>query len=167
MKKTLTIRPPEERAEAPALNKKGRGWSISESRLDAIHEAAREAKRHPTPAQTLLAEALAAAELGKYRPHCQVVIGSALVDFACKPLRVAIAIDEEDGNAALDQRRDRSLAEVGIKLLRFPAAAVLADVDAVVATITAELKANWQDRRARPSRPVAARPRGPGSSYQR
>ena len=125
MKKTLTLRPPEERTEAPALKKKGRGWTIAESRLDAIHETARELRRNPTPAQTLLGDALAAAELGKYRLRRQVVIGSAIVDFACQPLKVAVEIDEPGADPDIERRRDQSLAAVGIKLLRFPAEAVL------------------------------------------
>ena len=32
-------------AEAPALKKKGRGWEISDSRLDALDEQAREMRR--------------------------------------------------------------------------------------------------------------------------
>lgn len=151
MKKTLSVRPPEDRTEAPQLQRKGRGWAISESRLDTLHEHAREMRRNPTEAQTTLAEALIRAELGKYRLRRQVVIGSAIVDFACQPLRVVVQIDDElIGDSALDRRRDNSLEEVGMKVLRFPAADVFADVDAVVATIVAEMKSRWQEQRAKP-----------------
>lgn len=160
MKKTLTIRPPEERTEAPQLQKKGRGWNIAESRLDTLHETAREMRRHPTEAQTVLGEALVAANLGKYRLRRQVVIGSAVVDFACQPLNLAVGIDEPDANAELDRRRDASLAEVGTKVLRFTAAEVLADVEAVVGQIVAALKARYDEQRGRPR----ARPAGRGYS---
>ena len=41
-RKTLQLRDPSEGADAaPVLKKKGRGWEISEKRLDAIHERAR------------------------------------------------------------------------------------------------------------------------------
>lgn len=159
MKKTLSIVPADERAEAPKLQKKGRGWNISESRLDTLHENAREMRRNPTEAQSVLGEALVAANLGKFRLRRQVVIGSAVVDFACQPLKLAVEIDEPDANAELDRRRDASLAEVGTKVLRFSAAEVLADVDAVVAAIVAALKARYDDQRARP------RPRPAGSGY--
>jgi very-short-patch-repair endonuclease len=149
-KKTLTLRPLEERAEAPVLKKKGRGWNIAESRLDTLHETARELRRDPSPAQTLLGDALTDANLGRYRLRRQAVIGSAIVDFACQPLKLAVQIDEADANAELDRRRDRSLAQVGIKVLRFPAWAVLEDVEAVVASIVAEMKARWADQRVRP-----------------
>jgi very-short-patch-repair endonuclease len=151
VKKTLSVRPLDERTDAPKLQKKGRGWSIAESRLDTLHETAREMRRAPTEAQAKLGEALIAANLGKFRFRRQVVIGSAIVDFACQPLKVAVEIDEPDANAELDRRRDRSLAEVGIKVLRFSAAEVLADVDAITMRIVAELKARWQEQRARPA----------------
>jgi very-short-patch-repair endonuclease len=150
MKKTLSIVPPEERTEAPKLQKKGRGWNIAESRLDTLHETAREMRRNPTAAQTALGEGLIAANLGKFRLRRQVVIGSAIVDFACQPLKLAVEIDEPEANAELDRRRDASLAEVGIKVLRFPAADILADTDAVVTAIVAALKARYDEQRARP-----------------
>ena len=150
MKKTLSIRPPEERPEAPVLKRKGRGWNIAESRLDTLHETAREERRNPTAAQEHLAEGLLAANLGKYRLRRQVVIGSAIVDFACQPLGLAVEIDEPDADVLLDQRRDRSLGEVGVKVLRFPAEAVMADRDAVVEAIVAALKSRWTEQRNRP-----------------
>jgi very-short-patch-repair endonuclease len=166
IKKTLTLRPPEERTEPPVLQKKGRGWNIAESRLDTLHETARELRRHPSEAQTRLGEALAAANLGKYRLRRQVVIGSAIVDFACQPLKVAVLIEEPGANPELARRRDHSLAEVGIKVLRFPADAVLADADAVVAQIVAEMKARWEEQRAR-SGARRVRPQTAERGYQR
>ncbi len=82
------------------------------------------------------------------------MIGSAIVDFACQPLKIAVEIDEPDANAELDRRRDRSLAEVGIKVLRYPAAEVLADVEAVTGKIVAELKQRYDEQRARRPRPA-------------
>jgi very-short-patch-repair endonuclease len=150
-KKTLTVRPLSERTEAPVLQKRGRGWNIAESRLDAIHELARANKREPTAAQALLAKTLAAQELGKYKLHRQVVIGSAIVDFACQPLKIAVSIDE-GGDPALTQRRDKSLEAVGVLVLRFAAAEVLADPEAVAAAIVAAMKARYDERgRSKPS----------------
>lgn len=147
-KKTLTVRPLDERTEAPALQKRGRGWAISDKRLDAIHEQARRNRMQPTEAQKVLGDKLAEQELGKYKLTRQQVIGSAIVDFACNPLKVAVSIDE-GGDPAVTARRDRSLEAVGIHLLRFPAADVLADPDTVVQTVIAAMKARWEERRAR------------------
>lgn len=157
MKKTLTVLPLSERTEAPALEKRGRGWTIAESRLDQVHAMARANKATPTPAQALLAEKLGEQELGKFKLTRQQVIGSAIVDFACQPLKIAVSIDE-GGDPALVQRRDKSLEAVGIQVLRFTAAEVLADPDAVVASIVAAMKARYTQQRSRP-RPTQA-PRG-------
>ena len=155
-KKTLSARPLSERTEAPPLQKRGRGWNIAESRLDAIHEMARANKREPTPAQALLGEKLGEQELGKYKLHRQVVIGSAIVDFACQPLKVAVSIDE-GGDPVLTRRRDKSLEAVGVQVLRFTAADVLADPDAVITAIVAAMKARWTQQRARPRSAPAQR----------
>ncbi|MFM5884162.1 MAG: DUF559 domain-containing protein [Novosphingobium sp.] len=159
-KKTLTILAPEDRADAPAIEKRGRGWTISKARLDAIHEQARIAKLNPTEAQKALSAALNEANLGKYKLTRQQVIGSAVVDFACNPLKIAVSIDE-GGDPALLTRRDQSLAAVGVNLLRFPAADVLADPAAVVAQIVAAMKARYDERgrarreQRRPPRDIA------------
>ena len=56
-RKTLSLNPEAaSSAEAPALKKKGRGWEISDKRLDALHEQARELRRHSTEAHKALAE---------------------------------------------------------------------------------------------------------------
>jgi len=145
MKKTLTVRPLDERTEAPALEKRGRGWAISEKRLDAIHEQARRNRMEPTEAQQVLAAKLAEQELGKFKLTRQQVIGSAIVDFACNPLRIAVSIDE-GGDPALTARRDKSLEAVGVLLLRFAATRVLDEPDAVVAEIVAAMKASYDER---------------------
>ena len=155
MRKMLTVRSAEE-TEAPQLQRKGRGWAISESRLDTLHETARELRRNPSPAQTALAEALVRAELGKYRFRRHVVIGSAIVDFACQPLRVVVQIDDAAKGPAIDRRRDKSLEAVGMKVLRYAADDVLADADAVAATIFAEMKKSYDGCRTRPQ--AARRP---------
>ena len=141
-RKTLGIRPA---TEAPVLEKRGRGWAISPKRLDAIHDQARRNKMEPTEAQKVLAAKLAEQELGKFKLTRQQVIGSAIVDFACNPLRLAVSIDE-GGDPALVARRDKSLAAVGVKLLRFAAARVIEEPDAVVAEILAAMKASYDER---------------------
>ncbi len=157
-KKTLSLRAPEERPATPALQRKGRGWNIAESRLDTLHETAREMRRNPTAAQAALAEKLAAADLGRFRFRRQVVIGSAIVDFACQPLKLVIELNEADANEALDSRRDASLEAVGVKVLRYSAADVLADPEGATHAILGEMKLRWNELRAN------AKPRRPQSS---
>ena len=55
-RKTLALNPEAASStEAPALKKKGRGWEISDKRLDALHEQARELRRAASSAQRLFA----------------------------------------------------------------------------------------------------------------
>lgn len=160
-KKTLSVLPLEERTDAPELEKRGRGWAISDQRLDKIHDRARHNRMEPTEAQKLLGEKLTEANLGKFKLTRQQVIGSAIVDFACNPLKIAVSIDE-GGDPALIARRDKSLEAVGVHLLRFEAARVIEEPDAVVAEIVAAMKGRYETRgrTRKPSYPTRGAPRG-------
>lgn len=152
--------------DAPTLQKKGRGWEISESRLDVLHERAREMRRNPTPAQEALADALTRVETGGYSFKRQAVIGSAIVDFACKQLMLVVEIDG-DADAAFTAARDKSLSEVGYRVERIAAADVLADPDAAAQRVSDAMRVLHTERRARRSsssrtatrRPAPRRPR--------
>ena len=133
--------------EAPALKKKGRGWEISEKRLDALHEQAREMRRFSSPAHKALAARFAKADMGRYKFTRHMVIGSAIVDFGCHPLGMAIDIDEEGENEALAKRRDKSLESVGIRVMRIKAQDILENMDDVLARITAGMRMRIADKR--------------------
>src|SRR3569833_952703 len=120
-KKTLKLRDPSEQADAPVLKRKGRGWEISEKRLDVLHARARDMRRHSSEAHKALAARFAKADLGRYKFTRHAVIGSAIVDFGCHNLGMAIAIDEGEPTP-LDTRRDKSLEVVGIRVMRIKAA---------------------------------------------
>ncbi len=143
-RKTLQLRSPSETAEAPALQKKGRGWKISDKRLDALHERARELRRHSSEAHKALAERFAKADLGRYKFTRHAVVGSAIVDFNCHNLGMAIAIDEDDDPLAT--RRDKSLESVGIRVMRIKAADILENMDDVLARITAGMRLRIADK---------------------
>lgn len=146
MKKTLTLREPS--ADTPPVKKKGRGWEISEKRLDALHERSREMRRNPTPAQEALAAALGEVETGGFAFKRQAVIGSAIVDFACKDLMLVIELSG-DADAAFAADRDRSLTEVGYRVERIAAEAVLADPAGAAAHVSAVMRERWHERRNR------------------
>lgn len=145
-KRKLSLRFGED--DAPTLQKKGRGWAISESRLDALHERSREMRRNPSPAQEALADALTRVETGGYTFKRQAVIGSAIVDFACKQLMLVVELDGDD-DAAFTAARDKSLAEVGYRVERIAAAHVLANPDAAAQRISDAMRALHTARRAR------------------
>ena len=159
-RKTLQLRDPSETADAaPAIKKKGRGWEISEKRLDALHDRAREMRRHSSPAHKALAARFAKADLGRYKFTRHAVIGSAIVDFGCPLLGMAVAIDEPDADPALATRRDKSLEAVGIRVMRVKAEDVLENIDAVLARITAGMKMRMADRKAKAREHAAANPK--------
>ena len=146
LKKTLTRR--DAAADGPVVKKKGRGWEISEKRLDALHERSREMRRNPTPAQEALAQALTQVETGGFAFKRQAVIGSAIVDFACKDLMLVIELSgDEDAVFAAD--RDRSLTEVGYRVERIAAEAVLADPAGAAAHVSGVMRERWHERRSR------------------
>ncbi|HET9628767.1 MAG TPA: DUF559 domain-containing protein [Novosphingobium sp.] len=146
MKKTLTLREPS--GDVPTVKKKGRGWEISAKRLDALHERAREMRRNPTPAQEGLAQALTQVEMGGFAFKRQAVIGSAIVDFACKDLMLVIEL-AGDEDAVFAATRDRSLTEVGYRVERIAADAVLADPAGAAVHVSAVMRDRWHERRNR------------------
>ena len=146
-RKTLQLRDPSEGADAaPVLKKKGRGWEISEKRLDKIHERARYLRRHSTEAHKALAARFAKEDFGKYKFTRHTVVGSAILDFVSHPLGLAIAIDEEGQDDRVAKRRDKSLASVGVEVFRIPAATILDNVEAAMQPIFAAMNARYRDK---------------------
>lgn len=168
-RKTLKLPTPGEDtpAEAPALKKKGRGWEISEKRLDVLHEQARELRRHPSEAHKALAEKFTGADLGRYTFKRFAVVGSAIVDFNCHNLGMAIVIDEEGQNEVLAKRRDKSLESVGIRVMRLAAKDILENMDDVLARITAGMRLRIADKGEARRRHDAENPRQTKPRYDR
>lgn len=159
-KKTLQLRSPDQSAETPALKKRGRGWEISEKRLDALHERAREMRRYSSEAHTVLAERFAKADLGRYKFTRHAVVGSAIVDFNCHHLGMAIAIDEDGVDETLAKRRDKSLEAVGIRVMRIKASDIRDNIDDVLARITAGMRLRIADKQeARRAHRTSSTPR--------
>ncbi len=159
-RKTLQLRSPDETADAaPVIKKKGRGWEISDKRLDALHDIARDMRRHSTPAHKELAARFAKADLGKWKFTRHAVIGSAIVDFGCPGLGMAIMLDEEGADPAISKRRDKSLESVGIRVMRIKATDVLENMDAVLARITAGMRMRISDKKTAARAHAEANPR--------
>jgi very-short-patch-repair endonuclease len=163
-RKTLGLK--ETSDTAPALNKKGRGWKISEKRLDELHDRAREMKRFASPANKALAERFAKANLGRYTFKRFAVVGSAIVDFNCHNLGMAIMIDEEDQDETLAKRRDKSLEAVGIRVMRIKATDILENIDPVLQRITAGMRMRIEDKRKARSEHRQSRPSGPSNGNE-
>ena len=146
-RKTLKIRVPSAEDAAPPLKKRGRGWEISEKRLDTLHDRARDLRRHSSEAHKALAERFARADLGRYKFTRHAVVGSAIVDFNCHNLGMAIDIDEEGEDETLARRRDKSLEAVGVRVMRIKAADILENIDDVLARITAGMRMRMADKK--------------------
>lgn len=158
-RKTLQLRDPSEAAEGtPALKKKGRGWEISEKRLDALHERARDMRRHSTPAHKALAKKFADADMGRYKFTRHAVVGSAIVDFNSHNLGMAIMIDEDGQDETLAKRRDKSLEAVGIRVMRIPAADILENMDDVLQRLTVAMRECIADKKEKARAHAAANP---------
>ncbi|MEP3052044.1 MAG: DUF559 domain-containing protein [Erythrobacter sp.] len=146
-RKKLALKPSEEAIDPETLNRKGRGWKISDKRLDELHNRAREMRRFSSPAHKALAAKFADADMGRYTFKRYAVIGSAIVDFGCHNLGMAIMIEEEDANEALDKRRDKSLESVGIRVMRIKAEHILENMDEVLRRITLGMRMRIGDRK--------------------
>jgi very-short-patch-repair endonuclease len=89
-------------------------------------------------------------------------IGPYIVDFVCLEKRLIIEVDGEqhtlDAHVARDERRDRSLADRGYRVMRFQTIEVYESVDGVADTI-------WGALQEMPSVRSPRRPRvSPGPS---
>ncbi|ANU06795.1 DUF559 domain-containing protein [Paraurantiacibacter namhicola] len=166
-RKTLNLRPPSDDAEAPALKKKGRGWEISDKRLDALHDRAREMKRFASPAHTALAERFAKADFGKYTFKRFAVVGSAIVDFNCHNLGMAIIIDDPEADPTISRRRDKSLESVGIRVMRITPEAILEHMDDTLARIAAGMRMRIADKADARRKHLAENPRQSRPRYDR
>ncbi len=168
-RKTLGLKPQSEQPDpGETLNKKGRGWKISDKRLDELHAQARERRRFSSEAHKALAKRFSTADLGRHTFKRHAVIGSAIVDFNCHSLGMAVDIFEEGDNEQLASRRDKSLEAVGIKVMRIKASEILENMDAVLTRITLGMRQRIDDkheRRAEHRRAsTPSRPKSPAES---
>jgi very-short-patch-repair endonuclease len=128
-----------------------RAWSVSPARAEQLKQRARDMRRNPTAAQTALWARLKDKQCG-FTFNREVVMGSAIVDFACKTRWLVVETGGTPGigaesEATLAALSDRKLTDVGVRVLRFADDAVLADTDAVVKAIKDELQKPFEKPR--------------------
>jgi leucyl-tRNA synthetase len=126
-----------------------RAWKISGTRAAALKERARDMRRNPTEAQRILWEHLKDKQCG-FTFNREVVMGSTIVDFACKTrwLVVEIGGTGDDAEATLAMLSDRKLTDVGVRVMRFAEADVLEATDTVVKAIKEDLQKPWEKPQA-------------------
>jgi very-short-patch-repair endonuclease len=129
-----------DRAEGRSATDATRAWKVSPKRAEELKLTARAMRRNPTPAQQALWERLKDKQCG-FTFNREVVMGSAIVDFACKTRWLVVETGGEgEAGATLAALSDRKLTDVGVRVLRFSDDEVLGNVDAVVKAIKDELQ---------------------------
>ncbi|HEY7808707.1 MAG TPA: DUF559 domain-containing protein [Croceibacterium sp.] len=129
-----------DRAEGRSATDATRAWKVSTKRAEELKLTARAMRRNPTPAQQALWERLKDKQCG-FTFNREVVMGSAIVDFACKTRWLVVETGGEgEAGATLAALSDRKLTDVGVRVLRFSDDEVLGNVDAVVKAIKDELQ---------------------------
>jgi len=101
---------------------------------------AQHSRRHPTPSERILWEALRGRRLGvKFRR--QVILGNVIVDFFAPAERLAVEVDGavHRGREGYDRGRDSELGRHGVRVLRVKAWEVERGLPAVLERISAAL----------------------------
>lgn len=130
------------------------GWNISEARKDKLHDRARFNRRHPSEAHKRLWGLLDKKGIGNFAFNREVVMGSSLVDFACKTRWLVVEISgETEADRTIEELSDRKLTEVGVRVLRFTQEQVMGDLEPIKDTIFEALNEPFdKPARAKPSR---------------
>jgi very-short-patch-repair endonuclease len=99
-------------------------------------QRAKELRREMTPAEKILWNELRANKLG-VRFRRQQVIQGFIVDFYCHKMGLVVEVDGDihDLQQEEDERRERALSELGLKLVRFKNNEVVRNVSTVVGKI--------------------------------
>jgi very-short-patch-repair endonuclease len=148
VRKKLSLGNVTDRAEdREAGGDRTRAWTVSPARAEQLKQRARDMRRNPTEAQKALWERLKDKQCG-FTFNREVVMGSAIVDFACKTRWLVVETGgDSESETTLAALSDRKLTDVGVRVLRFADDAVLADIDAVVKAIKDELQKPFEKPR--------------------
>ena len=136
-----------DRTEGRTPSDAARSWKISPKRAEELKLQARDMRRNPTPAQKALWERLKDKQCG-FTFNREVVMGSAIVDFACKTRWLVVETGgDSESETTLAALSDRKLSEVGVRVLRFAEDEVLGDIEVVVKAIKDELQKPFEKPR--------------------
>ncbi|MCP4135417.1 MAG: endonuclease domain-containing protein [bacterium] len=107
-----------------------------------VVELARDMRKNPTPAEKKLWEALKEGQIEGYKFRSQHPIFRYILDFYCDERSLAIEVDGpiHDNTIEYDQEKDKFIAALGIRTIRFKNKEVENDIDMVINKIRQELK---------------------------
>ena len=101
---------------------------------------ARKLRKNPTEAQKRLWWHLRGQQLGVQFTR-EFAIGNAIVDFACRPLKLAVELDGgQHSDSSTDDDRTRLIEAHGYGVIRFWNHDVLENTDGVLQAIVAEIE---------------------------
>ena len=105
------------------------GQPVTKAKL----QRAKELRREMTPAEKILWEELRANKLGVHFRRQQVIQGF-IVDFYCHKAGLVIEVDGDihDLQKEEDERREKALSALGLRIVRFKNDEVVRNVSAVV-----------------------------------
>ena len=108
------------------------------SSYNLLKEYAKENRKNPTEAETILWECIKERQLG--RPfRRQHIIGMFIADFACIPSKLIIELDggyhQMPEQQTSDEQRQEWLESKGFTVIRFTNEEVISDIDNVLETI--------------------------------
>jgi very-short-patch-repair endonuclease len=108
------------------------GQKVTKEKL----ERAKELRREMTPAEKILWNELRANKLGVHFRRQQVIQGF-IVDFYCHKAGLVVEVDGDihDLQEDEDERREKALSALGLRIVRFGNDEVVRDVSAVVGKI--------------------------------
>ncbi len=115
-------------------------WNVSEARKDKLHDRARFNRRHPSEAHKRLWSLLKDKGVGNFAFNREVVMGSSVVDFACKSRWLVVEISgESEADRKIEELSDRKLKDVGVRVMRFSRDEVIGDLEPIKEAIFEEL----------------------------
>jgi very-short-patch-repair endonuclease len=114
---------------------KAGGWIRGVNR--EVRAAARELRKHPTPAEEVLWRYLRRRQQEGLRFRRQYPVGRFVLDFCCPAIRLVVEIDGEvhAGREERDSARTAELEAQGYSLIRFRNEEVMGDVSSVLERI--------------------------------
>ena len=114
-------------------------WHVPRALRAKMVEVAREFRKHPTPSEDLLWQALRGRRLEGRRFRRQQPIGPFVVDFFCASERLIVEVDGpvHEAQQQADRERERLLESLGLRILRVQATQVERDLPGVLKMISA------------------------------
>ena len=115
--------------------------SVSQSRRSQLTERAAIMRCTPTPSEEALFHALRRRRVGVSFRRQVPLLGRFIVDLLAPTVKLVVEVDGlyHGARERLDERRDWALVSAGYHVLRLDAADVMADVEAVIARVGAEV----------------------------